>query len=126
ACRAGLEAARGKKGLSGQFEVEYLKRHTIAVSLKVTTDATGRFRLTGIGSNRLVMAQLDGPGIASQRLRILTRPGTTIELAEFEGRPEHNDPRRGTTYYAASFRHAAAPGKPIVRVVPHNDTKEPL
>ncbi len=31
-----------------------------------------------------------------------------------------------TTYYGASFRHAAAPTKPIVGVVRDTDTKKPL
>jgi RNA polymerase sigma factor (sigma-70 family) len=121
-----LEAVRLKKGHSGDLEYLYLKHYTTAVSLKATTDAAGRFRLVGIGRNRLVMAQLDGPTIASQRLHILTRPGKAIEAVEFEGRPEYGDPRRVTTYYRANFRHAASPGRPIAGVVRDRDTQKPL
>ena len=84
-----LEAVKGKKGLSLELEQQYLKRFTIAVPPQVTTDAAGRFRLTGIGRNRLVAAQLDGPTIVSEHLHILTRPGKTIEVTEYEGKPEY-------------------------------------
>jgi RNA polymerase sigma factor (sigma-70 family) len=125
-----LEVAQSKKGStrgrSLHLEQEYLKRFTIAPSSQVTTDAEGRFRLTGIGRNRLVRALLDGPTIVSQYVQILTRPGKTIEVTEHEGRPEYGEPRRVTTYYGANFRHVAAPTKPIVGVVRDKDTKKPL
>src|SRR5262249_34409326 len=120
-----LEAARAKEGTSWGLEQRYLRRHTIALSPKVTTDAQGRFRLTGIGRDRLVRAQLDGPTIASQRLCILTRPGKTIEVTKSGGKRKE-EPRVVTTYHGSSFRHAAAPTKPIVGVVRDKDTKKPL
>ena len=104
-----LEAVKAKKGLRLELEQRYLKRFTIAVPRQATTDSAGRFRLSGIGRNRLVTAQLDGPTITSQHLHMLTRPGKMIE-----------------TYYGAEFRHAAAPTKPIVGVVRDKDTKKPL
>jgi RNA polymerase sigma factor (sigma-70 family) len=121
-----LEAVKAKRGLRLELEQRYLKRFTIAVPLQVTTDSAGRFRLTGIGRNRLVSAQLDGPTITSQHLHMLTRPGETIEVTDYEGKPEYNDPRRVTMYYGASFRHVAAPTKPIVGVVRDQHTKKPL
>ena len=86
-----LEAVKGKTGLSYELEQQYLKRFTIAVPLQVTTDSAGRFRLTGIGRNRLVTAQLDGPTIVSEHLHMLTRPGEMIEVTEYAGKPEYND-----------------------------------
>ena len=112
-----LEAVKAKKDPRLELEQRYLKRYTIAVPLQVTTDSAGRFRLTGIGRNRLVTAQLDGPTIVSQHLHMLTRAGTMIELT---------DHGRVTTYYGAGFRHAAAPTKPIVGMVRDKDTKKPL
>ena len=90
------------------------------LALKVTTDAVGSFRLTGIGRNRRVRAQLDGPVIASQYVQVLTQPGTTIEVAEYEGQP------RPITYYGADFLYVAAPTKPVVGVVRDRDTRKPL
>ncbi|HJZ56322.1 MAG TPA: hypothetical protein VKE74_15255, partial [Gemmataceae bacterium] len=63
---------------------------------------------------------------ASQWLHMLTRPGKTIEVTAYEGRPEYNEPRTVTTYYGSSFRHVAAPTKPIVGVVRDKDTRKPL
>jgi protocatechuate 3,4-dioxygenase beta subunit len=121
-----LAAAKAAKGLSLQLEQEYLSRETVALSPTVTTDAEGRFRLTGMGRNRLVLAQLDGPSIVSEYLHILTRPGQAIVVAENEGDPGDGEPRIVTTYYGAAFQHAAAPCKPIVGVVRDRDTREPL
>src|SRR5262249_7997448 len=104
----------------------YLKRYTIAVSLQATTDAQGRLRLTGIGRNRLVRAQLDGPTIVSQHLCILTRPGKAIEVLHREGKPEDGYPREVTTYHGANFRIVAAPTRPIVGIVRDKDTRKPL
>src|SRR5439155_7561292 len=48
-----LETIKDKQGRSGQLELDYLSRYTTALPLMATTDANGRFRLTGIGRNRL-------------------------------------------------------------------------
>jgi protocatechuate 3,4-dioxygenase beta subunit len=101
-----------------RIEGEHLSRWTYAVLAKATTDAEGRFRIAGIGRNRLVQARVDGPTIAIQRLRILTRPGEPIHFRGTNG--------IGTTYYAANFRYAAGPTRPIVGVVRDKDTKAPL
>jgi protocatechuate 3,4-dioxygenase beta subunit len=91
------------------------------LSLKVPTDAEGRFRLTGIGRHRLVQVQLDGPTIASQYLHLITRAGRAIEVTEPKGRLPPI-----TIYYPASFRYVAAPTKPVVGVVRDKDTGKPL
>ena len=121
-----LEACKSKKGLSLELEQQYLKEYTIAVPLQVTTDAAGRFKITGIGSNRLIRVQLDGPTITSQHLCILTRPGEPIQVTEHEGNPDFHEPSTVTTYYGATLRHVAAPCKPIVGVVRDKDTKKPF
>jgi RNA polymerase sigma factor (sigma-70 family) len=121
-----LEAVKARKGVSLALEQEYLKRHTIAVTPQVTTDGEGRFRLTGMGRNRLVRAQLDGPTIATQQLCILTRPGPTIEVPHVDAWQMPRGWRMVDTYYGARFRHVAAPTKPIVGVIRDRDTKKPL
>jgi RNA polymerase sigma factor (sigma-70 family) len=127
-----VAAVKARKGLRYELpypyqmlELEYLPRSTAAVSGNAVTDSEGRFRLTGIGRNRLALVQLDGPAIVSRYLRILTRPGPTLE-ATWGGEPDSAIPRSVTAYYGANFRHAAAPTRPIVGVVRDHDTKEPL
>jgi hypothetical protein len=122
-----LAAARARKVVRTAFDLEqkYLRWYTVALPPQATTDAAGRFRLGGIGRDRLVLARLDGPALASQDLHILTRPGKAIEVTANGGNPE-GTPHTVTTYYGARFRHVAAPTKPIVGVVRGKDTKEPL
>jgi RNA polymerase sigma factor (sigma-70 family) len=115
---------KGLEASCGNLEVKYLSWFTIG-RYQVATDAAGRVRIAGIGPNRLVMAQLDGPGIVSQDLYILTRPGETIEAMEFPGTPG-GLPRTIRSYYSSSFRYVAAPTKPIVSEVRDKDTKTPL
>jgi protocatechuate 3,4-dioxygenase beta subunit len=123
-----LQAARGRKGLRLEFEFEkrYLPRFTVALAPRVTTDAAGRFRLTGVGRNRLVRVQLDGPTIASQQLYVLTRPGKAIAVPLIDA--DLASGRRGLAVpcYPASFRHAAGPTRPVVGVVRDSDTGKPL
>jgi RNA polymerase sigma factor (sigma-70 family) len=121
-----LQAIRDKKGPSLRLQKQYLGLSTLAVQTRVTTDAAGRFRLTGIGRNRLVLAQLEGPTITSQELYILTRSGKTFEVPLLDGRPPSGTPNYVTTYYAASFRHVASPNRPVVGTIRDKDTGKPL
>jgi RNA polymerase sigma factor (sigma-70 family) len=108
------------EGRYDRLENHYLPR-TIAPSLEVTSDADGRIRLTGIGRNRLVTAQLDGPTVVTKHLYILTRPGEPISVRTLQ-----IGPPSVTTYYGSSFRHVAAPTRPITGVVRDKVTKKPL
>jgi RNA polymerase sigma factor (sigma-70 family) len=121
-----LEAAKDKKATIYPLQNQYLRRYTIAPAPQVTTDAEGRFRLTGIGRDRLVDAQLDGPTICSVPVRILTRPGKAFEVTDDPGNPEINHPRTVATYYGSDFRIAVAPCRPVVGVVRDKDTGKPL
>src|SRR5262249_28799920 len=91
---------------------------------KATTDAEGRFRLSGLGRDRLVLLRLNGPAIASQQLRILTRREEKLLVPELDA--DRFTPRKHTTYHGAAFKHVAGETKPIVGVVRDKDTKKPL
>jgi RNA polymerase sigma factor (sigma-70 family) len=121
-----LAAATAKKGLAWDLERQHLPRYTIALAPKVTTDAAGRFRLTGVGRDRVAWVQLDGPTVASEQLHFLTRHGPAVKVTHHEGRPADGDPAIVTTYYGADFRHVVAPTRPVVGVVRDKDTKRPL
>jgi RNA polymerase sigma factor (sigma-70 family) len=80
----------------------------------VTADAEGRFRLAGIGRERLATAVIEGPGIASIDVLIMTTAGPLPKV------------RHPTPVYGAKFKHVAAPTKPVVGVVRDKDTNRPL
>ena len=125
-----LEAAKQKTGSvqdrSTDLEHRYLTRYTTALPLTATTDAAGRFRLTGIGRNRLVIVELSGPTITSEILHILTRRGEAFKVPCLRADPEYGTPQVDVTYYGARFRHVAGPTRPIVGVVRDKDTRKPL
>ncbi len=139
-----LEATQGKTEENLRLVTQDIKWDAINVSrlaIKVTTNATGRLLLTGIGRNRLVRAQLDGPVIASQYLHVLTRNlslnrstsvtqnGNTVTRSTSISRNTSTD-REGKLepdkYYEANFVVVAAPTKPVVGVVRDKHTRKPL
>ncbi|SIO61105.1 Signal transducer regulating beta-lactamase production, contains metallopeptidase domain [Singulisphaera sp. GP187] len=121
-----LAAVERKEGDPWELEHRYLSRYTLEPSSTALTDAEGRFRITGIGRNRVAWLQLESPKVVSQQLRVLTRPGKAVEVPHGGGDHETGEPLVATTYFGASFRHAAAPTRPIVGVVRDADTKKPL
>src|SRR5262249_5107853 len=114
-------AVKAKKGLSLQLDHQHLPRLLIAsevpgVSAKITTDADGRFKLAGIGRNRLVTLRLDGPNIASTKLYVLTRPGKTIEGPAVQANFDYDEPGVVASYYGRDFQHVPRARKPVVGV----------
>jgi RNA polymerase sigma factor (sigma-70 family) len=119
-----LDAAPTKQGGKTAPQKENFRLDSVNLSnlsLKATTDAEGRLRLSGIGRNRLVRAQLDGPTIASRYLDLVTWAGKTIEVSQSNSKLPST-----ITYYTAGFRYVAAPTKPVVGVVRDKDTGKPL
>lgn len=121
-----LDACRAGKGNVLELEQQYLKNYTTALSPVVRSDAAGVLRLTGIGRDRLVRGQIDGPGIVTRQVCILTRPGKPFDVVYHKGDRERNRSDELTTYHPADFRYPAAPDRPIVGVVRDKDTGKPL
>jgi RNA polymerase sigma factor (sigma-70 family) len=125
-----VAAVKEKAGTSLRLEPQYLSRRlpwaqVPAQARAAVTDADGRFRLTGLGRERLVTVRLDGPTIASQEVRILTRPGRPMQVPATEWGPEAGRPVE-TLYYPATFELVAGPTCPVVGVVRDRDTGKPL
>ncbi len=82
----------------------------------VATDPEGRFRLAGVGRERVARLQLDGPGIATERIDVRTRPGPTLRIGVKGRFPD------SLTNYGANFEHTARLSRPIVGLVRDKDT----
>jgi hypothetical protein len=76
-----------------------------------TTGADGRYRLTGIGRERVVYLRIEGDAIEHTFLKILTR-------AKLNGLPP--------LAHGAMFEHVAAPTKPVRGIVKDRQTGKPL
>ena len=89
----------------------------------VTTDADGRFTMTGLGQDRLARVFVIGPGIEAGEFYIRARPGETIKLS-------HNDHGESNkwikNYYPAEFTHVAGPSQPVTGIVKDLKTGQPL
>ena len=93
--------------------------------LAVTTGADGRFRLTGIGRERVVSLWIEGPTIATSFVDSSRADAARPNLSP--GRVERDRPEFGTlVYHGATFDHAAAPTRPIEGTVRDKDTGKPL
>ena len=117
------EAVKGGKG-KGAAPSEWPL--ALAYEARAITDAEGRFRLTGLGQNRVARVRIDGPGVASQYVHVLTRAGASFEVVEVPGRPVDGVPPRKVTYHGATFRHVTGPSRPVAGVVRDADTGKPL
>jgi RNA polymerase sigma factor (sigma-70 family) len=121
-----LEAVTGKKSDSDNLEFRYFRRFTVGLFPRVATDAQGRFKLGGIGSDRMVTLLLQGPTVATRNLRVLTRSSDPLTVLRWEGDVQSGRAPVYMTYYGANFRYPAAPTKPITGVVRDRDTRKSL
>jgi RNA polymerase sigma factor (sigma-70 family) len=76
--------------------------------------ADGRFELTGVGGERVVSFLLEGLGIATASLEVMTRAAETVAGSQ------------GRRVYGASFDYVAVATRPIRGVVRDKDTGKPM
>src|SRR5262249_21183099 len=89
---------------------------------EVVSDKDGRFRLTGIGGERLVGLTISGPTIESRQVRVRTRPAATLNRLEWKDFPSCG----ALTSYGSTFEHTAGPTRLIEGVVLDKATNKPL
>src|SRR5262249_9419102 len=80
----------------------------------VTTDADGRFRLTGIGRERLVDLHFEAPSAPLAPVLVITRPGDPSVAP------------RGIPTQPAEFRVLAKPARTVTGTVRAKGTGKPL
>lgn len=94
----------------------------------VTADADGKFELKGFGRSRLVGLKVEGPGIETAGLRVVT--DTAFDPRKVEQPNEKTMPggsfQHGPPLYGPTFTHVGKPSQPVKGVVTDAATGKPL
>ncbi len=89
--------------------------------LSATTDEEGRFRLAGLGRDRLLILELAGADMAKTWLNVFTRDMPPVPYSEL------GDPRyRVNTCFGAHFDLTTEPDQPITGIVQDAENGRPL
>jgi RNA polymerase sigma factor (sigma-70 family) len=118
-----LKAAQTRKlpGSGDFFRHEVGSLGTLpGLAAQVTTDADGRFCLTGVGRERLVGLWLAGPKVECDTIVVMTRPGKALCLQDSLGSDAQYK------VYPATFQHVVSPPYPLVGTVRDGRTGKPL
>jgi hypothetical protein len=87
------------------------------------SDRNGRIKLTGIGRGRVAFVRLDGPGIESHMVWVMTADHDTVRVPQH---PEHFSLFADQPVYGAKSDIAVAPCTPVEGVVKDLDTGKPI
>ncbi len=89
----------------------------------VHTDADGRFRLTGIGRDRIATLDVTGESIAFQQIQVITRD---LGATPIRGERASGTSLVDSDYHGARFTMIAQPGQTIEGTVRDARTKAPI
>ncbi len=105
----------------GGVEGPWQGLNSLPTSITATTEVDGRFRLAGIGRDRIAELFVSAPTIATAQLYVVNRDGSPIRMIDTDA----NRPGR-TIYRARRVECAAEPTKPIEGVIRDKDTGRPI
>ena len=91
----------------------------VAATPKITTDAAGKFKLTGFGRDRVLTVRVYGPNVETKFFWVVTRPG-----GPKDGYIKTNDFNHGV--YPPDVTVMLAPSRPLVGTVRDSKTGDPV
>jgi hypothetical protein len=104
--------------IEGRFPYQVINVSIDEIVPEVTSDEQGTFRIEGVGRERTITLSLSGPGLRTEIIRVMTRPGQASRVpAGSPFRLDRPTDLPATLYDAASFVH-------IVQRLPQ-DEEEP-
>lgn len=124
-----LEATKVRKGAGVPPESEQMSLAFWLPALadlfpRITTDADGRFRISGVGRERVIALIVEGPRVETQEINVVTRAGVTpFQLPSWGG---FFDPQTQVHYYGADFEHVSPPCRPVAGTVRDRVTGKPV
>ncbi len=118
---SGADLSAWIEGAKDRGQTVWQGLESMPLELVRKTGADGRFRLNGVGRERVVDLKVSGPTIETSTAYAMTKVFPSFR-AETRGGMD----AEATTYHGSRFDHAAAPTRPIVGVVRDKDTGKAL
>lgn len=110
------------RSAKGQFpQKTHLTANTPGIPTVFKTDREGRFQIPNIGKDRLAILKIEGPGIATQLIAVVTR-----NMQPVQARPIAIRGPVEATYYGADFKLVTEPDLVVEGVVSDRETGAPI
>lgn len=96
---------------------------------ELRTDGQGRFRLTGVGRERVVWLEIEGPNVEHLLIHVATRPGVDFRRVDRSSANYKLMMGAGANLpvvYSNKFHHLANPSRPIIGTVRERGTDKPI